>query len=1179
MRLKTLEIKGFKSFATPTVINFNEDVIGVVGPNGSGKSNVVDAIRWVLGEQKTNELRLDKMQSVIFNGSKKRRQAGRAEVSLTFENTKNILPTEYQTVTITRILYRSGESEYRLNNVTCRLKDITSLFVDTGIGSNSYAIIALNMVDDILNDKNDARRRMFEQAAGISKYKMRKKQTLGKLKSTSADLERVEDLLFEIENNLKTLEKQARRAKRYLELKEKYKTLSIQLAAVLVKDTFEKQQRFEKEITEKTDVFNQTETLLRTLDAQLEKHKRMHLDEEKALSSSQRELNDIINGIRELESNKKVILQKQAFTVQNRQKLDRQKKDAAAKIGSLEHAIDVNRERLNEEKRLEAELEGQLNELEAKLENIRTKHSSIKTELDAVMQGQNALEREVLELEKQKAINTHQIANINANKDRDKEKSAQMSEEIEELKQQLKIITTEEKEKLKLLNDKRTAEAKRDSEIQKAEKELEEINQKAKKINRDLDAKRNEFKLTESMVENLEGFPESIRFLSKDKKWKSKAPLLSDLIFVKEDYRVAIENFLEPWLNYYVVEDYEHALNAVQLLTSAQKGKANFFILNAIAKAKISKVLIPNTIDAMDVVETDKEYKTLFQYLLQNVFITENDQFPAKMHLKNATVITKDGRIVQRKYSLTGGSVGLFEGKKIGRKKNLEHLKEAIKKAEKEALKASMKIAELKLKIDTLKAARSTEEIKILEGEISSLGQKRVFFSTKLENYEAFAEEAAEKRRKAEIQVKELEKGIREITATRKEKSNRAEKAKETISKTDGSFRKIAEELSAVSAEFNQKNIAFIRQQNMVSTLQKELSFKEQQLEETQAILINNTRGIEEAATDLEVMVEELAAIEKGLAEGYAKKEAKEASLSKFENAYFGVRQEIHRIEEEIRINNRKNHELQIAINTLKDKNNELRLKLSAYSERLQVEFDVHIDEVTKVEIDDKINLTDLQAQVEKLRHRLENYGEINPMAVTAFDEMKERYDTIIAQRDDILAAKDSLLETIKEIEEKATEHFIGAFDRARLYFIDVFRELFTEDDNCDLILLTPEDPLESKIEIVAKPKGKKPQSISQLSGGEKTLTAIALLFALYLLKPAPFCIFDEVDAPLDDVNIMKFNKIIQKFSKDSQFIVITHNKLTMSSVHTIYGIHMAESGVSTVTPVDFRSLENITLA
>jgi chromosome segregation protein len=404
---------------------------------------------------------------------------------------------------------------------------------------------------------------------------------------------------------------------------------------------------------------------------------------------------------------------------------------------------------------------------------------------------------------------------------------------------------------------------------------------------------------------------------------------------------------------------------------------------------------------------------------------------------------------------------------------------------------------------------------------------------------------------------------------------------KAQIANTDGSYREIAEQLSLSSAAYNEKNIAFIRQQNRVAALQQELSFREKQLQETSSTRTQNEAAFQQSDREIQEATARIDHLQQELQILYGQRREREQGLTEAEQIYFQARGGINELEDELRKLNRTRQDAQIKINQLKDKFSSIKFDISTVAQRLRIEFNIEVNEFINQEPDpetataiEKADPTELELTVERLKRRIDNYGEINPMAVEAYDEMKERHDTIDQQRQDIIEAKESLIATIKEIEDTATKQFLEAFDKARVYFIEVFRSLFTEDDNCDLILLNPEDPLESKIEIVAKPKGKRPQSISQLSGGEKTLTATALLFALYLLKPAPFCIFDEVDAPLDDANITKFNRIIKKFSKDSQFIIVTHNKLTMAAVDTIYGVHMAEQGVSAVTAVDFRDFE-----
>jgi chromosome segregation protein len=1177
MKLKTLELKGFKSFAEQTVIHFGEDVIGIVGPNGSGKSNIVDAIRWVLGEQSSKELRLDQMSSVIFNGTKSRKPSGVAQVSLTFENTKNLLPTEYNTVSISRLLYRSGESEYQLNGVTCRLKDITNLLMDTGIGSNSYAIIALAMVDDILADKDNARRRMFEQAAGVSKYKVRKRETLSKLESTSADLERVEDLLFEINNNLKSLEQQARRTKRYFELKDEYKQLSIQLAGIKIALNREQRKELTTRLQKEEDTYRQFEVEQRQLEAKLEAGRKANLDQEKSLSESQRELNDLVGRLRGMENDKKILEQRTSFVEQNRQKAIQQIEIAKKRIETFDREIGEYRESLSEEKRLEASLEQQLEQAGAVLNQIKQSHGELKADLDLVMQNQQRLERELFELEKQKAVNLNQAETLKYDIDRSVEDAKSRESESENLRAKIADLEKAANKQTKELEQMEAEEEQRRRQIEQGETQLDELNKRIQKTHRELDAKRNEHKLTKSMVESFEGFPESIRFLSQAKNWKTNASLLSDLIYVEMDYRVAIENFLEPYLNYYVVQNLEEAYSAVQLLNSAQKGKANFFLLDAFRDYVPEITGMPTGARAaFDLIQCEPLYRNLVGYLLDGVYLTESEEVAKSLADANLTLLAKSGRFIQKKFSLSGGSIGLFEGKKIGRKKNLEILETAIRRAETEEDRLSTEFYNLKSSIEMLKAQGSRHLIQQAQQALNRLMQEKVSLSARLDSFMIYLKDVSDKKRSAEARILELETMNQAIEKQLNDKLKQAEEARKQISNTDGSYRQAAEQLSQASADFNQKNIEFIRQQNKVSALQRELSFREKSLDETRAELKSNELSLGNSTEELARIHDEIELLQQKLLEAYQVRKVKEESLSASEQKFFKARGDIHLIEDQLRKLNKNLQDGQILINNIKDKLTDVKFQISTVTERIRIEFNTTLEQVAPESSQGDVSTIDeqeLQMKVERLKSRLDNYGEINPMAVEAYDEMKSRHKTITTQRDDILKAKEDLLETIKEIEETATVQFLDAFGKVRLYFIDVFRSLFTADDAADLLLMNAENPLESGIEIVAKPKGKRPQTISQLSGGEKTLTATGLLFALYLLKPAPFCIFDEVDAPLDDANIEKFNRIIKKFSEESQFIIVTHNKMTMSAVDTIYGVFMQEQGISAVTQVDFREL------
>lgn len=1180
MRLRNLEIKGFKSFANETAVHFTDDVTGIVGPNGSGKSNIVDAIRWVLGEQKSSQLRLDKMASVIFNGTKKRKEGQMAQVTLTFDNTKNVLPTDYTNVSISRILYRSGESEYRLNGVTCRLKDITSLFLDTGIGPDSYAIIALNMVEDLLSDREQARRKMFEQAAGVSKYKTRKNETQQKLEATGADLERVEDLLFEIEDQLKKLEKQAVRTQKFYELKEEYKKLSVEFAVHNLARHKKSYKELETQIAREEDNYRSTEAMSRLLEADLEAKRKSHVDKETSLSEQQQEVNRLTGRIRGKENEKNMLAQKRSFLQNDLRRMEDQLANGGRQTQTLEVEIEGYQTDLNYERNLEAELEDALTAAQKHLEKVRGDHNLLKGNLDDFLKAQQVLERDIVELEKQRAIQTNQIENLRRDVARTLGDIATRREEMKTLEGKIGDLDQQEQAQQSKIGILDAAEQKRKADIAATDLELENAVKKRAEHQRLLDARRNEHKLTKSMVENLEGFPESIKFLSQQKDWAKSCPLLSDLIYVKEEYRVAIENYLEPYLSYFVAPNADEAAKAIGLLSRSQKGRANFFLLDAFQHYEVPLALFAEGNRAIDLVETEKAYRPLVEFLLENVVIVDDSALsaPSDANERHATangkiLLAKSGTYVRRRFSLSGGSVGLFEGKKIGRKKNLEHLEVEISKMEELDTKENNQIATLRAHLQSLKSADQSAVLQREREALNRLSQEKARLRATFDNIAAFVANFDAQAGDANQRIEALTASNAAIEVQLAEKQQAAEAARERLTNADGSFREVAEQLSLAGQAYNQKNVEFIRQQNKVNTFRQELTFREKRRDELRQTLASAQSNLARTNDELSLVEADINRLEEELKAGYAEKKTKEAALGATEQTYFKARNEIHEMENKERENFRKQQDLQVLVNRLKEKFSDVKFEITAIGERLRAEFGMSVNDIINREPDPQYQRETLEKDVNNLKRRIDTYGEINPLAIEAYNEIKERYDTISQQRADILSAKENLLQTMREIEETATARFLESFQQVRENFIRVFRTLFTEEDTADLVLTNPDSPLESDINIIAKPKGKRPQTIAQLSGGEKTLTAIALLFSLYLLKPAPFCIFDEVDAPLDDANIEKFNRIIREFSQESQFIVVTHNKATMAAVDTIYGVYMPEQGISSVTVVDFRKL------
>lgn len=1175
MRLKSLHIKGFKSFANETILNFSEDVIGVVGPNGSGKSNIVDAIRWVLGEQKSKELRLEAMSDVIFNGTKTKKEAATATVALTFDNDKGILPTEYQTVTISRTLYRSGESEYKLNNVVCRLKDINSLFLDTGIGSNSYAIIALGMVDDILADKENSRRRMFEQAAGISKYKIRKRETLSKLKSATEDLNRIDDLLFEIEGNLKSLEKQAKRTQKYLDIKTQYKDLSIQYAIHSVHHLKEKYKGISEKLVKDQDLYRQQDTLLYKKQADLEKEKKANTDKELALSDHQKKLNELVYRIRSSESEKDLLKQKLGFKKQNKEQALKSILENEAALNLVTQQADTLQLRLNAENDVLNHLKTAFEVSQKKYQDLKQEYNLAKQSFDQRQRQKQELEKEIFDLDKAIAISTNNIENIERDRMRLREVLKAKSEEIKKVHQQLKVF----KENILIKENEYTQyaqnESNRLSQISELESQRDKWQDELNGVNRNIDSKQNEYDLLKSMIESFEGFPESIKFLSDE--WRGGLTLMSDILEVEERYKAPIELYLENYLNYFIVQDTSEAIRGVTLLKNAQKGKANFFILNLIPQR-----LSPNTQDnrlicAADVVKVDDTYNGLLQFLLGHVFIYngEVDELGQISIAEGVTILSSSGTFLSQKHIISGGSVGLFEGKKLGRKKNLEKLAAFLSKNGQLKNELTHKLQNIKNQIAQLKSADFKSIIDKIRKEIQSFEQDQIRLKHQSDTFEQFKIESDNKINTSDEQIKVWDTQIQEAQihiALLKEKVRMLDKPEEGVI-TDIDV--LGDNMSKSSEKFNQDNIALIRHQNLIGNFVKDKEFAELKIKELQLRLetdAQKSKSLDRERIDIE---DQMIQLDKALQEMYVEKKSFQSTLSEAEQLFFDARNTIHHLDEEIRALSKSQSQLQQSIQDLKDQYSDQKFQIQSIGERLRIEFNVAINDVINNPKDDSLDYHQLTEELDKIKIRLQSFGDVNPLAVEAYNEMKERYDNIQVQRKDILEAKDSLMETMKEIEDSATERFMEAFTKVRTSFIEVFRSLFTEDDTCDLVLLDAENPLESNIEIIAKPKGKKPKSLSQLSGGEKTLTATALLFALYLLKPAPFCIFDEVDAPLDDANIQKFNNIIRKFSKESQFIIVTHNKSTMAEVNVLYGVYMVEPGVSAVSAVDFRSLKH----
>ena len=1181
MRLTEIEVKGFKSFGDRVLVRFKEGVTGIVGPNGSGKSNVVDAIRWVLGEQKSRMLRSDKMDGVIFNGTNNRKQATLAEVRLTFDNHKGILPSEYREVTIGRRLYRSGESEYLLNGVTCRLKDITNLFLDTGIGSDSYAIIELKMIDEILNDKDHSRRDLFEEATGVSKYKIRKKETMARLEDAEADLSRVEDILFEIDRSMKQLQNQARKAEQVQQLKEDYRVAAMEWAWHQLQGW---QKQWQEGSVQEGDLGSEKSRLdqdLQDTEAKLSAGKARMTDAEQNLTKARSVLQDVSNRLRSLESQQQLQQERLRHLLDKIQSLEQQKandreqqEEQKNRLEDLQNQWTSCSQHLDEASAAVAEVAIRLQEADHRMQEQDRAFQEMRKQQDERQANRYALESSAHVLEAQ-------IKALDSEKDRIQTETQNRKDEFSKL-ETLVATLAEEVQKMEAgVQELEAYQEDHQKQTQACQQELQSLRPAVAEAARRLDRKSNEAQLLAELVQNMEGYPESLRYLRDHQDWARTAPLLGDILHVEAPYRPLIERVLEPYLSYYVVKSYDEARSGIRLLTDAGMGKASFFVMEAyqgLSEEGPSPMKAPDgTVAALGLVEIPKDYRILCEHLLGRVYIqTEGaaewsfgewkDRYPGTL------LVTSNGNCYGDGRWLTGGSMGLFEGKKLGRKRNLDQLLEEVETEKAELLNLQNRLQILQETEATLRASskesqlnnsrsallrKSSESAQVQarhEQMVRALAQSSDRNRVIDEQKQTMQEEWATLQPRVEAILVELNEGSQNLASMQEEWSVRK-----------AVYQGVREEYTGITKQ----ELHWVNQK---ANMETQMDFRRGQME-----LLQNR--LEQAEISVKELQEEHARLALELEQSDDRRPSllleeagAQEAMNQAEADFFGARGEQDSLEEHVRQLHRQREMNDQLLSQRKQLVLTVQMEIKALRERWALEFDSDPDILDSMEAPER-GEHELAGLVQSMRRKIENFGPVNPMALEAFAEVEQRHVFITAQKADLVQAREVLFQTIEEIDLKATERFLEGFSTIREHFIEVFRSLFTAEDDCDLILSHPEMPLESSIQIMAKPKGKKPQSVNQLSGGEKTLTVTALLFAIYLYKPAPFCIFDEVDAPLDDVNIDKFNRMIRRFSKDSQFIIVTHNKRTMETTDLMYGVTMVEQGVSRVVPVDFSNL------
>lgn len=1176
MYLSKIEILGFKSFAQKVDMSFDAGITSIVGPNGCGKTNVVDAIRWALGEQRPTTLRSDKMEDVIFNGTKSRKPLSMAEVSLTIENTHGILPTEYSEVVITRRVYRSGESEYYLNKTLCRLKDIRDLFMDTGMGADAYSVIELKMIETILSDKADDRRRLFEEAAGVTKYKHRRREAYRRLESVQRDLTRVSDIVREVQKAVNSLERQAHKAERYNEFAKRLHELEIHLLRREYSGIVTKIEPLREQMNVAATEKNQIDVELSQEEALLDVLRTEMREQEDRLAELQAALTDQQTTVHQLERTIATSTERRRSLSSNIERYEREKIELRERQEELGKKNEELGRRLTEIREMlaaaEEEYKKKKDEVDAFEQQLNAKRTEMKGHQDRII----VLLHEMSELRNRESQMKARIENLRGRIDFTKEENQLYAEEIEKNSTLITQLTAEDRELRRTFVDAelrvRTAEEKRDQ----LQSELDDLRNRDFELRNLLERKYAKLDFLKGLVENLDGVSEGARHLLASKEWSGEIEaVVGEAIEVDPRYRIALETSLGDAAGYVIIGSTARAYEAIEFLRKEEKGKATFVCLDRIPKVVTHRPFVhePGVIGwASSLIQCKDHHRPLFQFFLDDVLIVENTQAAAQQIDRDPAIrcVTIHGAVVTGKGIVRGGSTRQDEGGHISRRTQLTELVAEIEQVEHQHRKLQDEMEKKTKEFQNI-------DIKQLVDEAKAIEQRTTSVEVRIAQLEFEKKRASEN---AQRNTAEADRLTEEITSL---KSNLESivPALQDVERQKGEAERLAgvasSELETMEALWNEYSRVANEANVKVLSLKSEERSLLQDMDHTTSMISTlaenfdqRTNDIAAAREEIERLGTELKDIEQHRALARSEYDVLLERKKVAEQEVGAKRGQVHDIELKLKDERLKHEGSLKAAHDLEFKIQELTMKAENLKTRAKEEFETDL-QVESYEDAETFDLTAAREELRLLKEKIRSLGAVNFAAFDEYKSEKERMDFVNAQREDLIQSEKTLLQTIEEINTTAQQQFLETFGKIRENFITTFKGLFDEGDECDLRLEEEVDPLEARIEIIAKPRGKRPTSIDLLSGGEKTLTAIALLFAIYLVKPSPFCILDEVDAPLDDSSIDRFTRILDKFSDRTQFIVVTHNKRTMEAANALYGVTMEEEGVSKLVSVRFH--------
>ncbi len=1178
MYLKSIEVQGFKSFANKILFEFHNGITGIVGPNGSGKSNVADAVRWVLGEQRAKQLRGASMQDVIFSGTENRKPLSYAYVAITLDNGDHQLNLDYEEVTVARRVYRSGESEYLLNGTPCRLKDVNELFYDTGIGKEGYSIIGQGQIERILSGKPEERRELFDEAAGIVKYKRRKAAAQKKLENERQNLVRVNDILAELEKQLGPLERQSQKARIYLKKKEEQKTLDVNLFLLEVQQMRQNQQELEEKIALATGEYEQSQRAFDAIKAEYELTEQELGRLEESMEKAREQLADSSLKRGQLEGEVNVLKEQIRGAKQSEEHFSGRRE-------TVQKQQEERLKGLSEYQAQAKELAERLDEVAKRRDEVTNRFNQIQTAVAQCQQSMEQGKNEVIELLNDKASTKAQLQRYDTMLEQANIRRGELNKRLVERKSEEEalaaaVFTAEEHLREICEHIDRLEESGRELDVQEQDwrRKQSEAERSLEEATRNFHREQSRLESMKNIAERYDGYGNSIRRVME---CQTRTPgilgVVADLIEVKKEYETAIETALGGSIQNIVTRDEDTAKAMIAYLKQNRFGRATFLPLTSVGRKppQINRqplnesgvIGLANTL-----VHTKPEYEGLCTYLLGRTYVVDHIDHAvalARKYQYSLRIVTLEGESLSPGGSMTGGA---FKNSSnlLGRRREIDALGRQVQEWESAIKKQQHEISEIqtaraRLKEEQTKTGEQLQSLRI-EQNTAELNVQHAR-EQKRENDQSFAG-LNEERQALEQQVEEIRAGRQEV----EEKIEQAQQREKEIEWENNHYQEVLEKQTALmeqmqteisGVQLEEANLAqqtgfanenLRRLEREASELLEELKQIDQEAAQSRAGIAHKQQELKQ----LEEMIDHSGREGTLLQEQVKELQGQKETLSLRHKGFFQKREELSG-----RIGN-----LDKELFRLKSQKEKLSEGVESHNRYMWEEYELTYHNALKLRNEEYEDLSQLKKWIAAIREELRSLGDVNVNAIEDYQSVSERYQFMKEQHDDLVTAEETLLQIIEDLDTGMRKQFLEKFAQIRQEFDRAFKELFGGGKGT-LELVEDEDILECGIRIIAQPPGKKLQNMMQLSGGEKALTAISLLFAIQNLKPSPFCLLDEIEAALDDSNVGRFAQYLHRLTKNTQFIVITHRRGTMAAADRLYGITMQEKGVSTLVSVN----------